>query len=445
MTEENLTQEKKTGSGFHVSTDIDFEIRSPRVRISLICVLVLFAVVFCGYHLLHGIGNTVNTLDTVTAKEQTYVRSISSQAFVLRDESYVQGSGSGFVVPAVADGAKVSGNNVVVNIFSSENDAKNYYDLKDIDHEIAYYEGIRNTLEASSLSDIGAYDSKVKKSLYNLLSVIDKRSYEQLGAMSDEVRLAVTKRSLAVGAEVDVTEILRSLYAQKNQLENHNASYYAAHADRAGYYVQHADGFEVGSGVYADFEFAGGKKLAERIKTISCEDVDSLLHLEPVRVSAPYGKLITSFVWYLVCNVKTTDIADLRIGQTLQIAFPNAQAGTLRAKVVSVNADGDEHSALVLSATAMDSAYANLRKTDIAISLESYTGFRVDKTALRVIDGETGVYVLLGNVVDFRKVNVLYETENYCIVANEGKNGYLRAFDEIILGGTELYDGKIID
>ena len=46
-----------------------------------------------------------------------------------------------------------------------------------------------------------------------------------------------------------------------------------------------------------------------------------------------------------------------------------------------------------------------------------YTGFKVPKSATRIVDGQMGVYVLTGEVVHFRKIEVMTEYEsNYIVV-----------------------------
>ena len=71
-----------------------------------------------------------------------------------------------------------------------------------------------------------------------------------------------------------------------------------------------------------------------------------------------------------------------------------------------------------------------------------------------VVDGEKGVYVRRGNVARFRKLNIVYSDQTYVISATASQDGepivddpgnYLKQYDEVILEGKDLYDGKIID
>ncbi len=443
MAEEKRKKKKKKP---HISTNIDFRITSPKIKILLLIVGLLFATLLGGYHVFQITDDPLVELETVTAKKTTYVKSIEADAFVLRDECYIQGGGKdGYVVPLIEDGTKVSGNDSVVNIFRNESDAQVYYDLQDIEKDIAYYESIQNTSAVSTLSDITAYDEKVKDSVFSLIDAVGDRNIRELKTYTDALRSAVTKRNIAVGNTIDVSAALAGLYAERTQMLNKQTNYTGIPAVVAGYYVNAADGYESVCGAYSGLSFVTDvDKITKNVKQIDTTCVESLLNLKPVAVSSPYGKLITGFIWYIVCNVPTEVVSDFYIGQRLQVDFPDEPAGGIECKVTAMNADGTGTTALILSATAMDANYANLRKAKVIISLETYTGIRVDKTALRVVDDQQGVYVLLGNVIRFRNVNPIYSEEDFAIVDASGKTGYIKAFDEIILGGTDLYDGKLV-
>ena len=437
---------KKKLKKMHVSTDIDFRITSSAAKIVLLIVGLVLAVALGGYHVFRMTDNSLVELQTVTAKKINYVKTIEAEAFMLRDEKYLQGTDNGgHAVALVDDGTKVSGHDNVINIFRNESDAQIYYDLQAVETDIAYYENIRNTSTVSTLADISAYEEKVEDSIYSLISTVENGNVRGLKDYTDTFRSAVTKRSIAVGNSVDVNNALAMLYEKRTQMQNKQTSYSSIYADVAGYYVHNTDGFESDCGVYAGLAFAqDSDRLTANVKSIDTATVSALLDLKPVPVHSEYGKLITGFIWYIVCNVPTEEVEEFYLGQRLQVSFPDSQAGSIECKVAAMNTDGNGSTALILSATAMDAEYANLRKTNVVISIDTYTGIKVDQKAVRVVDGEQGVYVLLGNVVRFRNIETIYSEEGFHIVDASGQYGYIKAFDEIIIGGTDLYDGKLV-
>ena len=96
--------------------------------------------------------------------------------------------------------------------------------------------------------------------------------------------------------------------------------------------------------------------------------------------------------------------------------------------------------------------------------MSSQTGYRIPTDALVELRGETGVYIIVGTVVEFRRVTVslkdngngyvivkTYEMDraDTSVAESEGETvdrpAYLKANDLIITSGNDLYDGKLID
>ena len=79
------------------------------------------------------------------------------------------------------------------------------------------------------------------------------------------------------------------------------------------------------------------------------------------------------------------------------------------------------------------------------IHMNEFTGYEISAKALRTVDGEKGVFIQLANVVRFRKVDIVYSDDTVILSGKSSKSGYVALYDEIIIEGTDLYDGKIID
>lgn len=110
-----------------------------------------------------------------------------------------------------------------------------------------------------------------------------------------------------------------------------------------------------------------------------------------------------------------------------------------------------DETVLILSSKIMDSDIARLRTEDVEIVINETDGIRVNKSAVRVINGVQGVYVLTGNIVRFKKLDVIYTGEDYVIskmikedIYDENKVPYLKIYDAVILEGKDLKDGKLI-
>lgn len=76
---------------------------------------------------------------------------------------------------------------------------------------------------------------------------------------------------------------------------------------------------------------------------------------------------------------------------------------------------------------------------------KEYSGLKIPKSALRVVNSKRGVYVLTGMQVKFVEVNVIYSDDDYMICEKQTEDEkVLRLYDEVIVKGKNLYDGKIV-
>ena len=152
----------------------------------------------------------------------------------------------------------------------------------------------------------------------------------------------------------------------------------------------------------------------------------------------------------------------------VEISIPYASADTLSARVVSVNDDSNTgNSVVVLECENMNDTLSKIRSQTVDISVRTYSGIKVDKTAIHKDkvtttkeneDGTTntlektvdGVYILYGNELKFREVVKLYETDTYVICDTNQENEELfsgntiKLYDKIVTEGTDLYAGKIV-
>ncbi|MDP4164946.1 MAG: HlyD family efflux transporter periplasmic adaptor subunit, partial [Bacillota bacterium] len=82
------------------------------------------------------------------------------------------------------------------------------------------------------------------------------------------------------------------------------------------------------------------------------------------------------------------------------------------------------------------------------VIIPGQAGLRVPKTALRtsVVNGAevSGVYVLIGPEMEFRRVDVLMTDGDYVICNNNKKDGWLQLYDHVIVSGKNLDNDRVI-
>ena len=193
----------------------------------------------------------------------------------------------------------------------------------------------------------------------------------------------------------------------------------------------------------------------------------------------------------MVCNVKVKDVQDLSAGDTVKVRFNNSASSDESVVVHAINVEDKDNVALVLRCNNVTTKLFSLRKEDVKIIKDELQGYKINKNALRSENGQNGVYVLRGNIVSFRYVDVIYTDKDYVltrtyedesqmlienkeqlekealdsessqadrlkeesdlIINSENSHTssfsiekYIRLYDEVIIKGDDLSDGKLI-
>jgi hypothetical protein len=137
-------------------------------------------------------------------------------------------------------------------------------------------------------------------------------------------------------------------------------------------------------------------------------------------------------------------------------------------KIYSINqTDRKKDGVLVLSCNYMNNNIADARNENTDITTISYTGLKVSKRAIhegyvkKTVKDKNGkmvskkkkvqgVYVLHGSELIFKEIVISYSGSDYVLCEenpNEGvlfSNETLQLYDQVVVKGDNLYDGKVI-
>lgn len=183
------------------------------------------------------------------------------------------------------------------------------------------------------------------------------------------------------------------------------------------------------------------------------------------------GKLVCGSLWYAGALVPSGEAERFKTGRTYRVRCGDA-AGSVLSLTCLRNEPAGEQALLVFSSPDMPDGFAEGRRMSVQTVLDTVSGYRIPTGALVSLPspatGEdvTGVYILSGNRVVFRRVCVLAERNGYVIVMTSGQAqaaledetadpevqsavaadgwSFLKLNDRIITGGRNLYEGKVI-
>ncbi|MBQ5994327.1 MAG: hypothetical protein IJL63_00555 [Clostridia bacterium] len=401
---------------------------------NMMIIYIVIAFVFIAFFLYQIFKINYSPVKTQAALEKTVSASTLTEAFVVRDEYPITANITGTLVPLVDDGKRVaSGDNVAV-VFTSDEAAKNYNEIKALEKDVEYYSSLQNKVGVQT-SDIEPLDERVYSACEDYIIAINSGNADTFGRYQETLREYINSRQLSTGSVIDPSVKLEELNTQLEQLKRQNIGYNTITAPHPGYYISIADGYEDA----VDYQ---------SIEKLTTEQAINLFNSELTKadVSNYMGKLVDGFNWYLICVIDYEDAIRLKRGSAVDIEFTMTSAAPLKATVASICNTVDNKTAVVFRSNLMNTSYAGLRNEQIRVTFDKHTGLQISNKAIREVDGEKGVYVLSGNIVEFKKINIEYSDSDFSYCTNpDSKRGFLELYDEVITEGTDLYDGKIIN
>ncbi|MBP0969016.1 MAG: hypothetical protein J5744_02620 [Oscillospiraceae bacterium] len=353
---------------------------------------------------------------------------ITASGTVVRNE-YVSDDSGGVKYYLVSDGDKVA---------KGENVAEYYRDAGTAVRSL-YRQQLEKELDI--LTDLSKGNrgntnlQSIRKSVYGVLSEysseIGRQDYSGIDSVRRSLISYLSSYEISAGGRVDTSvraEEVRTEISAAEAYDLEPTGYVTA--DESGFFVSFTDGCE--SILTPDML---GSLAPEQIKELIEEAHGSY------KYSGDSYKILSDYNWYYVCTMTQEEASRLRTGRMYSADFSFSSSTDVPAKVETILPSQDgTYSVVVLSFDRMNPAASVLRNEDIQIKFTNYRGIRVDKTALRLIDGNLGVFIKYGSLVKFRKVDIIYETDDFILSsATEGSGSILSLYDEIIVQGKNLY------
>lgn len=405
-----------------------FKTRKGRVVISVaVSVFVLLYLIFQ----LHNVLS--KNITTEFALSYEFDDKISADAYIIRDEEVVSAQTSGGVIGyCQQSGSKVQAESTIAEIFSAEQQAAAKNRIIVIDKTLERLESLQTS---NRQVNAGAefLDSKIQKNISDMLSLTDTGNLRGYAEFADELLENMEKKQMAVGGSTGFESEIAALTSEKQSLESSVGSPTGIVCQNAGYFVNGVDGYE-------------GRLSSSDIAGLSVERLVQELSAEPQKQESAVGKVIVGNEWYIAANISTAVAKRLVVGNQISAFLPGVTSERLLCTVAAVNPDySSDQSMVALKCDRMSFELTGVRCEKVEICVGSYSGLKISSGAVRVSDGVTGVYVLSGINAVFKPIEILYSDSNYVICKNDVQSSSgIRMYDEVILGGSDLYDGKTV-
>ena len=368
---------------------------------------------------------------TETAIAYTMADSVSLQGVVSFDTVRVDGSGDlGYLV---SDGERVTNGTVLAECYTDDSQGLLRERLDRLGRTIDLLSKSQN----SSGSDLSLLTSQTRQALYNLLDKLDTAQYSGITDAEDAFLLAQNRLQVNTGQTEGFTQTIQALQTEYDGIKAQLDTLQTITATTNGYFSS----VSASPAITTD---------AAQLDAATPAELNDMLQngFAAADTANCAGQIATGFSWkfYAVCDLATADRLDGV--SSVKISVPGKQNTPLAATVQELTRDEDAGLAkLVLSCQTVNAEILSFGVETAQIDLKTYEGIRVDKAALHIVGGQRGVYVKYGNLQRFLKITTLYEDENYILIPDNGKLGTdneVRLYDEIIVQGTNLQDGKLL-
>jgi hypothetical protein len=296
---------------------------------------------------------------------------------------------------------------------------------------------LEKSVENKVQYDVVTLDKQIKTEINNFLLGQDQDDFNKTIDKIDDIQILFNKKDIKVTGTDYYTNELSVLNNKKEQiLTTNNTTEEYVRTPISGYFLSSYDGYEyLKASDYSEITVSQYNELMAK----------TALPIQSYNV----GKLQSIPNWYFITLLDTNDVKDLYVGKKVSIEFdlPYAGSKALTAYVEYISRNQDDKTAVNFRCETLNSDIFKLRRETANLIITSYSGLKVSNDALRVIDGQDGVYVLSAQKIIFKPIEVIYSTSEFSIVNPAVKSGshMLVSKDTVVLGGKDIFDGKIVN
>lgn len=401
---------------------INQSISTVKVLAAVLIIFIIISIVNVFAHLLAGQYETATALEITTSNKETF------QGVYVRNEEVITYQGDGIVEYAAEDGGKLGIDSVIANIYSADEEIVNKQKIENLEQELKLLKKITNpgTMEVAQPSTL---TTLIEERYKNVAYCKDTGNLKQLEKENTEYLSLISIMQYITGqTNPDVTskyqERINSITEQIVTLERDlQDPLDSIVSDRSAYFVSSVDGYE-------------DKFSRANIDSITVDDIKSVKNetITENENGHVIGKLIDDYKWNIVGIIKNKDDV-FKPDSTVTLSFESSNE-TVQGVIQDIKpTQNPDESIVSISCDNMISELVQHRVETVEMSVENYEGIKVPRKAIRFQGDDKGVYIKLGENVIFRKIDVIFEGDDYVISAASTDSDYLMLYDDIIVEG----------
>ncbi len=394
--------------------------------------LSLFLIAYAGFQAYTFFYNPYNTEIAVTYSVNEALR---VNGIVVRSETVIADQYGGSVSYIHEDAARVLKNKPVAYAHASADTVEKMERADALKKEIDLLDEAANGV--SQLYGSSEFiNDQIGNSVLAYSDAVSGGNYSSFGNIKDSLLLSINKKASITGEPNKFDERLALLKAEYDELQNEINSDEASTvlSPKTGYFISSVDGFE---------NIITKENLFEK----SVAEIENIIVQDVVTVEEKIGKIADNYKWLYVISISPEEAEMFDIGKKLTVDFDGINEKITLEVYEKIEDDTSENVVIVLQGETMTAQSASLRQVGADIIFSTISGLRVSDDAIRFDSNQQmGVFILDRSEVKFRAVDIVYSGSGYHVVKwNQGNKNSLQLFDEVFVGGNDLYAGKVID
>ncbi len=376
-----------------------------------------------------------NPYQTEIAVNYSVNEFIHVNGIAVRTETVIEDNYGGSVSYVHEDAAKVLKNKPIAYAHASSDTVKKMERAAELEKEIGLLEEASNGV--SQLYGSSEFiNDQIGNSVITYSNAISNGNYSDFSSVKDSLLLSINKKTSITGGNNKFEEpiaLLRAEYDEnKNDINSDEAN--PVTSPKTGYFISSVDGFE---------NIINKENVFEK----SVSELEEIISHDVVASEEKIGKIADNYKWYYLISVSPEQAELFKTGKILNVKFDGINDSVKLEVFEKIEDETSENIIVVLLCKTFTSEYASMRQIGADIIFSTISGLRISDDAIRFNEQQQmGVFILDRSEVKFRAVDIVYSGSGYHIVKwNQGTKNALQLFDEVFVGGNDLYVGKVID
>ncbi len=366
-----------------------------------------------------------------TAVSYSAVDRVSFDGVFLRNEYVITSDNKGVISYPFPDGSKFSKNSVVAYIYKNESDTDLEKKIEELEEELASLKRITGPGTVAAAKPEGISEL-IKQRYRDSVYYATKGDYSKLSderqALSEYMNIMALITEKEDGFDAEITALETEIEMLRKKV---NSPVSEIITDYSGYFVSGVDGYE-------------DILTLDSYEKLSSEDIKKIISNSNTNSKSGVGKIVDGYKWRLV-GVIDNSMKLYQKEMKVSLTFASCE-DIVSAKITDIiPTDNPNESIVVLESEKLISGLVKHRVERVEMSAKSYEGIYVPRKAIRFnAQGEKGVYVKLGQGIVFKKVDVIYEGEDFLLSSNTANAEYVLLYDDIIVDSITEKDKAYI-